>query len=52
MLILMGQPASERSGTGDRAFMAFKLHRFLWCRPRVRAAAFTLYVPKTSFVLI
>jgi len=22
------------------------------CRPRVRAAAFTLYVPKTSFVLI
>jgi len=28
MLILMGQPASERSGTGDRAFMAFKLHRF------------------------
>jgi Lhr-like helicase len=29
MLILMSRPANERSGTGDRAFMAFKLHRFL-----------------------
>jgi hypothetical protein len=29
MLILMSQPASERGGAGDRAFMAFKLHRFL-----------------------
>jgi Lhr-like helicase len=29
MLILMSQPANERGGTGDRAFMAFKLHRFL-----------------------
>jgi hypothetical protein len=29
MLILMSRPASERGGAGDRAFMAFKLHRFL-----------------------
>jgi RAD3-like DEAD/DEAH box helicase len=29
MLILMSKPASERGGAGDRAFMAFKLHRFL-----------------------
>jgi Lhr-like helicase len=29
MLILMSQPTSERGGVGDRAFMAFKLHRFL-----------------------
>jgi Lhr-like helicase len=29
MLILMSRPANERGGTGDRAFMAFKLHRFL-----------------------
>jgi Lhr-like helicase len=29
MLILMSQPANERGGTGERAFMAFKLHRFL-----------------------
>jgi DEAD/DEAH box helicase len=29
MLILMSQPANERGGTSDRAFMAFKLHRFL-----------------------
>jgi Lhr-like helicase len=29
MLILMSRPASERGGSGDRAFMAFKLHRFL-----------------------
>lgn len=28
-LILMSQPASERGGTGDRAFMAFKLHQFI-----------------------
>src|SRR5690606_31765040 len=27
-LMLMSQPASERGGAGDRAFMAFKLHRF------------------------
>jgi Lhr-like helicase len=29
MLILMSKPASECGGVGDRAFMAFKLHRFL-----------------------
>jgi hypothetical protein len=29
MLTLMSQPASERGGTGDRAFLAFKLHRFI-----------------------
>ncbi len=29
MLILMSRPANERGGTGDRAFLAFKLHRFL-----------------------
>ncbi len=29
MLILMSRPAKERGGTGDRAFMAFKLHRFM-----------------------
>jgi hypothetical protein len=29
MLILMSRPADERGGTGDRAFMAFKLHQFL-----------------------
>jgi Lhr-like helicase len=29
MLILMSRPASDRGGTSDRAFMAFKLHRFL-----------------------
>ena len=29
MLILMSRPASQRGGAGDRAFMAFKLHRFL-----------------------
>jgi superfamily II DNA/RNA helicase len=28
MLILMSKPASERGGTGDRAFLAFKLHQF------------------------
>ena len=28
MLILMSKPASERGGTSDRAFMAFKLHQF------------------------
>jgi hypothetical protein len=28
-LILASRPASERGGTGDRAFMAFKLHRFI-----------------------
>jgi ATP-dependent helicase YprA (DUF1998 family) len=29
MLTLMSQPASERGGIGDRAFLAFKLHRFV-----------------------
>lgn len=29
MLTLMSQPAKERGGSGDRAFMAFKLHRFI-----------------------
>ena len=29
MLILMSKPARDRGGAGDRAFMAFKLHRFL-----------------------
>ena len=28
MLMLMSQPVSERGGVGDRAFLAFKLHRF------------------------
>jgi len=28
MLTLMSRPASERGGTGDRAFLAFKLHQF------------------------
>ncbi|MGO9062088.1 MAG: DEAD/DEAH box helicase [Candidatus Binataceae bacterium] len=28
MLILMSKPASERGDTGDRAFLAFKLHQF------------------------
>ena len=28
MLILMSSPASERGGSGDRAFLAFKLHQF------------------------
>ena len=29
MLTLMSRPAEERGGTGDRAFLAFKLHRFI-----------------------
>jgi len=29
MLMLMSRPAHERRGTGDRAFLAFKLHRFI-----------------------
>jgi Lhr-like helicase len=29
MLMLMSQPASKRGGPGDRAFLAFKLHRFI-----------------------
>ena len=29
MLIMMSRPASERGGTGERAFLAFKLHRFI-----------------------
>ena len=28
-LILASRPAQERGGSGDRAFMAFKLHRFI-----------------------
>ena len=28
-LVVMGTPAKDRGGEGDRAFMAFKLHRFL-----------------------
>jgi hypothetical protein len=28
MLMMMSRPASERGGTGERAFLAFKLHRF------------------------
>jgi hypothetical protein len=28
-LILASRPAKERGGTGERAFMAFKLHRFI-----------------------
>jgi Lhr-like helicase len=28
MLTLMSKPAAERGGEGDRAFLAFKLHRF------------------------
>ena len=37
MLILMNRPANERGGNGDRAFMAFKLHRFLSGAGRVYA---------------
>ena len=37
MLILMSRPANERGGNGDRAFMAFKLHRFLSGAGRVYA---------------
>jgi Lhr-like helicase len=29
MLMYMSRPANERGGTGDRAFMAFKLHQFI-----------------------
>ncbi len=29
MLMMMSRPAEQRGGVGDRAFMAFKLHRFL-----------------------
>jgi hypothetical protein len=29
MLTMMSRPASERGGSGDRAFLAFKLHRFI-----------------------
>lgn len=29
MLILMSRPASERGGSGSRAFLAFKLHQFI-----------------------
>jgi Lhr-like helicase len=29
MLMIMSRPASERGGTGERAFLAFKLHRFI-----------------------
>jgi hypothetical protein len=29
MLIAMSRPASERGGSGDRAFLAFKVHQFI-----------------------
>lgn len=29
MLSVMGRPAKERGGSGDRAFLAFKLHQFI-----------------------
>lgn len=29
MLMLLSRPASERGGVGERAFLAFKLHRFI-----------------------
>ena len=29
MLSLIGSPENERGGTGDKAFLAFKLHRFI-----------------------
>ncbi|MEX0742672.1 MAG: DEAD/DEAH box helicase, partial [Phycisphaeraceae bacterium] len=29
MLIMMSRPAEERGGSGERAFLAFKLHRFI-----------------------
>jgi Lhr-like helicase len=29
MLTMMSRPSSERAGSGDRAFLAFKLHRFI-----------------------
>ncbi len=29
MLIMMSQPAAERGGSGERAFLAFKLHQFI-----------------------
>ena len=29
MLTIMSRPSSERGGSGDRAFLAFKLHRFI-----------------------
>ncbi len=29
MLTLMSRPAADRGGSGDRAFLAFKLHRFI-----------------------
>jgi hypothetical protein len=29
MLMMMSRPASERGGVGERAFLAFKLHRFI-----------------------
>ena len=29
MLMMMSRPASERGGVGQRAFLAFKLHRFI-----------------------
>jgi len=29
MLMMMSRPASERGDVGERAFLAFKLHRFI-----------------------
>jgi len=37
MLVLMNRSENERGGSGDRAFMAFKLHRFLSGAGRVYA---------------
>ncbi len=37
MLMMMSRPASERGGTGERAFLAFKLHRFISGAGRVYA---------------
>lgn len=37
MLTLMSLPETDRSGTGDRAFLAFKLHRFFSGAGRVYA---------------
>jgi len=49
MLILMSQPASARNGTGDRAFLAFKLHRFFSGAGRLYS---TLRVPEFRRITI
>jgi len=38
MLMMMSRPASERGGKGERAFLAFKLHRFISGAGRVSRA--------------